>query len=39
MIKAGIEPDDLLVVDAGLEPKNGSIVVAEADGDLTQEVA
>lgn len=35
MIKAGIEPDDLLVVDAGLEPKNGSIVVAAVDGDLT----
>jgi len=35
MIKAGIEPDDLLVVDGGLEPKNGSIVVAAVDGDLT----
>lgn len=35
MIKAGIEPDDLLVVDAGLEAKNGSIVVAAVNGDLT----
>lgn len=35
MINAGIEPDDLLVVDGGLEPKNGSIVVAAVDGDLT----
>lgn len=35
MIKAGIEPDDLLVVDASLEAKNGSIVVAAVDGGLT----
>ena len=35
MINAGIEPDDILVVDSGLEAKNGNIVVAAVDGDLT----
>lgn len=35
MINAGIEPDDILVVDGGIEAKNGDIVVAAVDGDLT----
>jgi DNA polymerase V len=35
MIKAGIEPDDILVVDGGIEAKNGHIVVVAVDGDLT----
>lgn len=35
MIKAGIFPDDLLVVDRSLEPISGKIVVAVYDGELT----
>ncbi|MFN7226513.1 MAG: LexA family protein [Holosporales bacterium] len=35
MINAGIELDDILVVDSGLDAKNGNIVVAAVNGDLT----
>lgn len=35
MIKAGIHPGDILVVDRSLEPKNGKIVIAAVDGQLT----
>ena len=34
MINAGIHPD-ILVVDRSLEPKNGKIVIAAVDGQLT----
>lgn len=35
MINAGIYPDDLLIVDRSLTPKDNSIVIAVLDGDLT----
>ncbi len=35
MIKAGIFPDDILVVDRSLEPVSGKIVMAVYDGELT----
>lgn len=35
MIDAGIHPGDLLVVDRGLAPGNGKIVVAVVDGEST----
>jgi DNA polymerase V len=35
MIDAGIHPGDLLVVDRGLAPSNGKIVVAVVDGEST----
>lgn len=35
MVGAGIHPGDLLVVDRALTPQDGSVVVAEVDGDLT----
>lgn len=35
MIDAGIVPGDLLLVERGLEPKDGDIVVAEVDHDWT----
>jgi len=35
MVKAGIFPDDILVVDRSLEPASGKIVVAIYDGELT----
>ena len=35
MIDAGIHPGDLLVVDRGLAPSNGRIVVAVVDGEST----
>lgn len=35
MIRAGIFPDDILVVDRSLEPVSGKIVVAIYDGELT----
>ncbi len=35
MVKAGIFPDDILVVDRSLEPVSGKIVVAIYDGELT----
>ena len=35
MTGAGIMPGDLVIVEKGRTPKNGSIVVAEVDGDWT----
>lgn len=35
MIDAGIYPEDLLIVDQSLEPKDGSVVIAALDGELT----
>ena len=35
MIKAGIHPGDILVVDRSLEAKHGKIVIAAVDGELT----
>lgn len=35
MIKAGIHPGDILVVDRSLEAKHGKIVIAALDGQLT----
>ena len=35
MLGAGIQPDDILVVDRSLRPENGSIVIAAVDGDFT----
>lgn len=35
MIKAGIHPGDVLIVDRSIEPKNGKIVIAAVDGYLT----
>lgn len=35
MVGAGIHPGDLLVVDRALSPQDGSVVVAEVDGELT----
>ena len=35
MIKAGIHPGDILVVDRSLEAKHGKIVIAVVDGQLT----
>ncbi|NOQ80005.1 MAG: translesion error-prone DNA polymerase V autoproteolytic subunit, partial [Gammaproteobacteria bacterium] len=35
MINAGIHPDDILIVDRGLEPRHGKIVIAAVDGELT----
>ena len=35
MKNIGIYPDDILVVDRALEPRNRSIVIAVLDGDLT----
>ncbi|MDY6939708.1 MAG: translesion error-prone DNA polymerase V autoproteolytic subunit [Cyanobacteriota bacterium] len=35
MIDAGIHPNDLLIVDRALEPKDGSVVIATVDGDVT----
>lgn len=35
MIDAGIYPDDLLVVDRSLNPKNNSVVIAALNGELT----
>lgn len=35
MINAGIHPGDILVVDRSLEPKNGKIVIAAINGELT----
>ncbi len=34
MIEGGIFPDDVLVVDRSLEPRNNDIVIAEIDGEL-----
>ena len=35
MLKAGIHPGDILVVDRSLEAKHGKIVIAAVDGQLT----
>lgn len=35
MIEAGIHPHDLLIVDAALEPKNGSVAIAVVNGEVT----
>jgi DNA polymerase V len=32
MVGAGIHPDDILVVDRSLEPKDGNVIIAAADG-------
>jgi DNA polymerase V len=35
MIKVGIHPNDILIVDRSLEPRHGKIVIAAIDGYLT----
>jgi DNA polymerase V len=35
MIKAGIHEDDILVVDRSVEPRNGKIIIAAVEGELT----
>ncbi len=35
MIEAGIVPGDLVLVERGLEPRNGDIVIAEVDSEWT----
>ncbi len=35
MVDAGIFPEDILIVDRSLEPKDGKIVIANVDGDVT----
>ena len=35
MIKAGIQPGDMLIVDRALEPRSGGIVVAVINGEFT----
>ena len=35
MLKACVHPDDILVVDQSLEPRDGSIVIAVVNGELT----
>lgn len=35
MIKAGIHPDDILIVDRALEPADKKVVIAVVNGDLT----
>ncbi|MCG8362166.1 MAG: translesion error-prone DNA polymerase V autoproteolytic subunit [Pseudanabaenales cyanobacterium] len=35
MLKAGIHPGDILVVDRSLEPSHGRIVIASVEGSLT----
>lgn len=35
MIGAGIFPQDILIVDRSLNPKNGSIIIAVVDGEMT----
>jgi DNA polymerase V len=35
MLKAGIHPNDILVVDRSISPSHGKIVIAAVDGDLT----
>jgi len=35
MINAGIQPDDILVVDRSMDPAHGKVIVAALDGDLT----
>ena len=35
MIKAGINHDDILIVDRSIEPADGKIVIAAVNGELT----
>ena len=35
MIDAGINPDDILIVDRAVPPLNGNIVIAAVDGEMT----
>ncbi len=35
MLGAGIHPDDLLVVDLSLEPRDGNVVIAIVNGEFT----
>jgi len=35
MVNAGIQPDDLLIVDRALEASNNKIIIAVVDGELT----
>ena len=35
MIDAGIQPDDILIVDRSLEAKHGKIVIAVLNGEVT----
>lgn len=35
MVDAGIQPDDILIVDRSLEAKHGKIVIAVIDGEVT----
>ena len=35
MVGAGIHQDDILVIDRSLEPKNGNVIIAVLDGELT----
>lgn len=35
MLNAGIDEDDILIVDRSLEPKHGSIVIAYIEGEFT----
>ncbi len=35
MIEAGILPGDMVIIDKGLAPKSGDIVIAEVDGEWT----
>ena len=35
MVGAGIHHDDILVVDRSLQPRDGSVIIAALDGELT----
>lgn len=35
MVGAGMQPDDILIVDRSINPTNGKIVIAVLDGELT----
>ncbi len=35
VVEAGIMPGDIVVVERGIDPKDGDIVIAEVDGDWT----
>jgi len=35
MVEAGIHPGDLIIVDRAIEPRDGKVVVAVVDGELT----
>tara|TARA_B100001250_G_scaffold386312_1_gene382733 strand:- start:1426 stop:1824 length:399 start_codon:yes stop_codon:yes gene_type:complete len=38
MIGSGIYPDDLVIVDRSLKPRNGSVVIAVLDGELSVKI-